>query len=155
VGRRQSESEVSYGVSNTFDDNAMRFSDPSMRSTYGWVSENHGVDAHVYVQFAHPTHISGIFHAGATVGSIGATRFTVKYSNSTPAVLSSFVHSAYVNTTGSNFFMSNGSNCEVDFTVFSSVYQATAVQITPLEWRVSDNIAIDAPGMRVTMELCV
>jgi hypothetical protein len=149
------EEEVNYMVSSSFDENPLRFSDPSMRSVYGWVPRNHGTGAHMYLRFTQPTFLSGIYHAGATVGSIGTTKFTVKYSNSTPADMSTFVHSAYARSTGGHLFMSNGSNCEVDFTDFSSVYHATAVLITPTEWKTPENVAIDAPGMRVTMQTCV
>jgi hypothetical protein len=149
------ESEVSYVVSNTFDNNPLRFSDPSITSTYGWVSANGGVDAHVYIQFAQSTYVSGIWHAGATIGSIGATAFTVKYSNSTPAGLSSFVHSAYANATQSNFFTSTGSTCKVEFTAFAAAYHATAMKITPLAWTTPDHASIDAPGMRVGIEKCI
>jgi hypothetical protein len=142
-------------VSSTFDNNTNRFSDPSLDSSYGWVSANGGVEAYVYIEFNQATYISGIYHAGATVGLIGATKFTVKYSKSTSVLdKSTFLYSAHSNATNSHIFVSSGSNCKIEYTAFKSVYNATAVQITPLEWSLSENNAVDAPGMRVATELC-
>jgi hypothetical protein len=155
TGQRQSASDVSYVVSSTFDNNHPRFSDPSIGSEYGWVSANHGINAHLYMHFTHPTHVSGLFHAGATMGSIGATKFTVRYSKSSPAAPDTFVHHAYAWDTHSIVFESGGDNCAVEFTVFHNVYNSTALLITPVEWNESVNNAIDAPGMRVAVETCV
>jgi hypothetical protein len=154
VPRRQLATDVIYSVSSTFDNNTNRFSDPSLDSPYGWVAANGGVEAYVYIKFSQATYVSGIYHAGATVGLIGATKFTVKYSKSTVLDKTTFFYSAFSNATNSHIFVSSGSNCRIEYSVFKSVYHATAVQITPLEWSSSENDAVDAPGMRVATELC-
>jgi hypothetical protein len=154
VARRQLATDVSYSVSSTFENNTTRFSDPSLDSPYGWVSADGGVEAYVYIKFKKATYISGIYHAGATVGLIGATKFTVKYSKSNVLDKSTFFYSAYSNATNSHIFESSGSNCQIEYSVFKSVYNATAVQIAPLAWRESENSAVNAPGMRVATELC-
>lgn len=155
VGRKELFSEVSYGISSTFKDNIGRFSDPSIDSTYGWVPKNDAVGEHITLLMSQPSHVSGIYHTGAAMGGIGTTQFTVKYSTSTPPGNSTFIYSAYSNTTGSNIFTSDGDRCKINFTIFQRVYHITALIITPLTWRTPEHPAINAPGMRVGIEICI
>jgi hypothetical protein len=120
-----------------------------MDSIYGWVGKVDSTSGQVFIHLKRATPISGIFHAGATVGDIGVTHFTVKYANTVPP---SFVHSAHSQVTGSNVFTSQGDNCKIEFSSFETAYVATALLITPTEWKQDE--LINAPGMRVALQIC-
>lgn len=147
-----------YNVSNCFRDDCNRFEDPSLTSKYGWVGERGGVDSYLYVIFPALSQVSGIQYMGATMASIGITKFHVKYSKTSPPDTDSFIYSAYNSIgpdQGSREFTSMGDNCKLDVATFANVYSATALRITPLTWRSSENAGINAPGMRIVAQQCV
>jgi hypothetical protein len=155
LGRRQREQDVaSYHATEVFDNNEDRFSNPHVDSPYGWVGKDGSTTGLIYIHLRQQLPVSGIYHAGATVGNIGVTEFTVKYSKTTPPGLSTFVHSVHNNATRSNIFTSSGDDCKVEFSLFTTAYNATAFLVTPLGWKKSLSNVLDAAGMRVALEMC-
>jgi hypothetical protein len=160
-GRRQFEEDASYHTTEVFDNNAERFSNPHMNSLYGWIGKANSTTGLIYITLQHQGLVSGIYHAGGTVGNIGVTKFRVKYSKSTPPEPHTFVHSAHSNATHSNVFASSGDDCKIEFSLFTTSYYATAFMVIPLEWKKSvgsvlgvQRVSIDAPSMRVSLEMC-
>ena len=151
------ENLISYNATSTLDFGLGRFNNASVRSKYGWVAQNGSVPGEEYVELRFPSFqvVSGFHFHEAPFDTFSTTTLQVMYTED-PGYMGPYRYAETAAGDGATIFTVSEEEqglCEAHDFHFNKTVYATALRIIPLTWPANE-YNMDAPGLRVTPEVC-